>query len=125
MNIFALLFGGGGRAAARGIASFIKQEAKQYAIEEYVQEGIIEALAEMEAMCGNAGQFAIYEKYIIDAFPLAAEEKLILERANHLKPEHIEMPHKEAVELILEAGCEIVNEFYMMAQEEDVWLDFI
>lgn len=117
--------GGGGGGFGGGLGGGALEYAKEYAIEEYVQEGIAEALAEMEAMVGNAGQQAIYEKYIIDAFTAAAEQKLIMEHGDFLKVNDIEMPYIEAVEIILQAGCDIVNGYYEQALDKEVWFDFL
>lgn len=107
------------------IARAILQQAKEYAIEALVTEGIFEALGEMEAMIGNAGQQAIYDTYIIEVFPVTAEGKLILDRGDFLKVEDIEIPHRDAVYIILQAGCDIVNYYYALAQELDTIIDFI
>jgi len=125
--MFNFLFGIFGRNALGTISRFkgALGEAQQYAIEDLVETGIAEALAEMEGMVGNPGQQAIYEKYIIDAFPAAAQDKLIGRQGNYLTTEDIDMPYKDAVIIILETGCEIVNSYYEMAQDIDTVLDYI
>lgn len=125
--MFNFLFSLFGNNALASISRFkgVLGEAQQWAIEDLVTEGIDEALAEMQGMLGNPGQEAIYEKYIIEAFPAAAEQKLIINNGNYLTPEDIDMPHKEAVELILQAGCDVVNSYYEQAQDIDVALDYL
>lgn len=108
-----------------GIAKALAEYLQQIIIEEFVQMGIEEGLAVMEGMIGNPGQQAIYEVYIMEAYPIAAEQKLIMERADHLKLEDIEMPHKQAVEIILQAGIDIVNDYYQAAQDPFLILDYI
>lgn len=125
--MFNFLFGTLFRGGWRGIKIFdgALGEAQEYAIEELVEIGIDEALGTMESMVGNPGQQAIYEKYIIDSFTQAAEEKLISDNGEFLTIGDIDMPYKEAVEIILQTGCDIVNEYYKMAQDKDVILEFL
>jgi hypothetical protein len=123
-NFLLGMFGIGGRVTVSRFGGLLG-DAQEIAIEEFVYEGIEVALAEMEGMVGNPGQQAIYDKYIVEAFPLAAEQKLIINRGNYLTPEDINMPHKEAVEIILQVGCDTVNNYYEQAQDLDTVLDFI